>query len=386
MSSQAGLKPLAVIVGPAHPLRGGLATYNERLARELALQYRVIILTFRLQYPGFLFPGQTQYSQDPVPQDLEMDVALNSINPLNWLRVGWKYRQMRPDLVIFRWWMPFFGPCFGTFARLLRGNKHSRLVAITDNILPHEKRIIDRPFSFWFLPALHGAVAMSRSVLSDFQQYGLPQPLPKSLYHAHPLYDNFGAALDRETACQQLQIDPEYRYLLFFGFIRRYKGLDLLLDAMAQLSDTPWKLIVAGEFYEDAKPYEQQIQALGLSEQVLMHTRFIENDEVAAYFCASDCVVQPYRSATQSGVSQIAYHFEIPMVITDVGGLSELVPQGQAGWVCAPEPQAIADAIRSVMLPENHHRIVAQLPKLKKQFSWNSMVKSLQDAAHSQIA
>jgi D-inositol-3-phosphate glycosyltransferase len=382
MSASAGNKPMAVIVGPAHPLRGGLATYNERLARELAQQYQVRILTFSLQYPGFLFPGQTQFSNDPKPDDLDIDVSLNSVNPLNWIRSGLRYRRLAPDLVIFRWWMPFFGPCFGTFARLVRGNKHSRLVAITDNIIPHEKRFFDKPFSRWFLPALHGAVAMSKSVLQDLQEYPLSRKVSKAEYHPHPLYDNFGAGESREEACRALGLDPEYRYLLFFGFIRRYKGLDLLLEAMSLLKDQPhWKLIVSGEFYEEAEPYLAFIKQEGLQNRVLLHTHFIENDDVRHYFCASDCVVQPYRSATQSGVSQIAYHFQTPMIITDVGGLSELVPHQKAGWVCQPHAAAIADSIQAIMKPSVLADIRQHLGELKKGFSWASMVRALQRVA-----
>ncbi len=382
MSATAGNKPMAVIVGPAHPLRGGLATYNERLARELAQQYQVRILTFSLQYPGFLFPGQTQFSNDPQPSDLDIDVSLNSVNPLNWIRTGLRYRRLAPDLIIFRWWMPFFGPCFGTFARIVRGNKHSHLVAITDNIIPHEKRFFDKPFSRWFLPALHGAVAMSKSVMLNLQEYPLSRKVAKAEYHPHPLYDNFGAGESREEACTALGLDPEYRYLLFFGFIRRYKGLDLLLEAMSLLKDHPhWKLIVAGEFYEEAEPYLDFIKQEGLQERILLHTYFIENDDVRHYFCASDCVVQPYRSATQSGVSQIAYHFQTPMIITDVGGLSELVPHQKAGWVCQPHAAAIADSIEAIMKPSVLADIRQHLGELKKGFSWASMVQALQRVA-----
>lgn len=369
-----------VIVGPAHPLRGGLATYNERLARELQQKNKVTLLTFSLQYPNFLFPGQSQFSDDPKPEDLDIDIALNSVNPLNWVNTGIKYKRIKPDVVIFRYWMPFFGPCFGTFARIVKSNGHTQILAITDNIIPHERRFFDTPFSKFFLPVLDGAVAMSKKVLSDLQEFPLSKPVAKTAYHAHPLYDNFGEIVDRQEACKVLYLDPADRYILFFGFIRHYKGLDLLLEAMAllpnSLSDV--KLLVAGEYYEDEAPYNDIIANKGISDRVVLHTKFIPNGDVRLYFSVSDLVAQPYRNATQSGVSQVAYHFELPMIITNVGGLSELVPHGEAGWVCEPTAEALAEAIAEMYVPDRLATMCTNIHTLKQQFSWPSMVLALE--------
>lgn len=372
-----------VIVGPAHPLRGGLATYNERLARELMKNHAVTLLTFSLQYPNFLFPGESQFSSDPKPEDLQIDVALNSINPFNWIKVGWKYRKLKPDLIIFRWWMPFFGPAFGTFARLVKGNKHTKIVAITDNIYPHEPKIIDKPFSRYFLPQLNGAVAMSRKVEQDLMDYPIAKKINKTAYHAHPLYDNFGDALSKEEACKKLNINPEYTYLLFFGFIRHYKGLDILLEAMDRLKPYQHlKLLVAGEFYEDRAPYDKIIADYGLQDQVILHTHFIPNDDVRYYFSAADVVVQPYRTATQSGVSQVAYHFNKPMVVTSVGGLGELIPEGKAGFSGEPLPDCMASQIEKILKPGVLPQMAMEMQEIKKQFSWESMVQQLLDVAN----
>ena len=369
-----------VIVGPAHPLRGGLATYNERLARELQQKNKVTLLTFSLQYPNFLFPGQSQFSDDPKPEDLDIDIALNSVNPLNWVNTGIKYKRIKPDVVIFRYWMPFFGPCFGTFARIVKSNGHTQILAITDNIIPHERRFFDTPFSKFFLPVLDGAVAMSKKVLSDLREFPLSKPVAKTAYHAHPLYDNFGEIVDRQEACRVLDLDPADRYILFFGFIRHYKGLDLLLEAMAllpnSLSDV--KLLVAGEYYEDEAPYNDIIANKGISDRVVLHTKFIPNGDVRLYFSVSDLVAQPYRNATQSGVSQVAYHFELPMIITNVGGLSELVPHGEAGWVCEPTAEALAEAIAAMYVPDRLATMCTNIHTLKQQFSWPSMVLALE--------
>ena len=369
-----------VIVGPAHPLRGGLATYNERLARELQKKNRVTLLTFSLQYPNFLFPGQSQFSDDAQPEDLNIDIALNSVNPLNWISVGLKYKRIKPDVIIFRYWMPFFGPCFGTFARMVKSNGHTQILAITDNIIPHERRFFDTPFNQYFLPGLDGAVAMSRKVLEDLQQFPLRKPVGKTAYHAHPLYDNFGLREDRNQACDALGLDPAHRYLLFFGFIRHYKGLDLLLEAMAllpkSLSDV--KLLVAGEYYEDAAPYDSIIAKHKLEDRVVLHTKFIPNGDVRLYFSACALVAQPYRNATQSGVSQVAYHFELPMIITNVGGLSELVPHEEAGWVCDPTAEALSSAIEAMFEGNRLETMRANIHILKQQFSWPSMVGALE--------
>ena len=374
-----------VIVGPAHPLRGGLATYNERLARELQQKNQVTLLTFSLQYPNFLFPGQSQFSDDPKPEDLHIDIALNSVNPLNWISVGRKYKRIRPDVVIFRYWMPFFGPCFGTFARIVKSNKHTQILAITDNIIPHERRFFDTPFSKYFLPVLDGAVAMSKKVLQDLREFPLRKPVAKTAYHAHPLYDNFGSVEERNEACKKLGLDKNNRYVLFFGFIRNYKGLDLLLEAMALLPDhlQHVHLVVAGEYYEDKAPYEEIIKKRQLGQRIDLHTKFIPNDDVRLYFSAADIVAQPYRNATQSGVSQVAYHFETPMIITNVGGLSELVPHGEAGWVCEPTAESLAHAITSMYEGDQLEHIRKSIKELKKQFSWPSMVHALESVTHS---
>ncbi|MFD2246981.1 glycosyltransferase [Pontibacter ruber] len=368
-----------VIVGPAYPLRGGgMATFNERLAYAFQEQGdEVEIVTFRLQYPSFLFPGKSQYSDEPAPQGLNIRVLINSVNPLNWISTGNYIRRQRPDIVIFRYWLPFMSPCLGTIARIIRSNKHSRILAITDNVVPHERRPGDIPFTKYFLSACHGFLTMSRSVQQDLEYF---EPQKPNVYLPHPLYDNFGAPEPKAEACAALDLDPKYNYLLFFGFIRAYKGLTLLLHALndERLKQMPnLKLIVAGEFYEDAAPYHELIHQLGLQERLELRTDFIPNAEVRHYFCAADLVVQPYRHATQSGVTQVAYHFDKPMVVTNVGGLAELVPNGEVGYVVEPEPEAIATAIADFYTSANAPIYEQNISKYKKRFSWSSFVEAV---------
>jgi glycosyltransferase involved in cell wall biosynthesis len=374
-----------IIIGPAYPLRGGLATYDERLARALqAAGDRVRIVTFSLQYPDFLFPGQTQFSTEPGPTDIDIEVSLNSVNPLTWWQVGRRLRRERPDMVIFRFWLPFMGPALGTVARLVRGNGHTRVVAITDNVIPHEKRPGDGPLTQYFLSACDGFVTMSRSVLGNLQQLGFGSK--PALYRPHPLYDNFGPAKPKAEALAALGLPAQFRYVLFFGFIRAYKGLDILLEAMAdpRVAALPVKLIIAGEFYEEAAPYEALIKKHHLESRLVRATDFIPNEQVANYFSAADMVIQPYKNATQSGVSQVAYHFGRPMLVTDVGGLAELIPNGVVGYVVPPTAPAIADALVDFYANNREVTLAAGVRQEARKFSWEVMVAALKEVAAAQ--
>jgi len=377
------MKGTVVIVGPAWPLRGGLATFDQRLAREfLAEGYECPIYSFSLQYPGFLFPGTTQYSTDAAPEGLTIHTRINSMNPLNWLSVGRELRRLRPDIIVVRFWLPLMGPALGTILRQVRKNKHTRIVAITDNVVPHEKRPGDIPFARYFLNSCDAFVTMSEKVMTDLRVF---QPSKPARQVAHPLYDNFGAPISVAAARQALRnkgvaIGDNDRVLLFFGFIRRYKGLDILLEAMAdrRIGELGIKLLVAGEFYEDAAPYREQIARLGIADRLLLQTDFIPDSEVRDYLCAANAVVQPYRNATQSGVTPLAYHFERPMIVSNVGGLPALVPHEKVGLVAEPEPTALADAIgRFFVLGESY--FLPALRSEKEKYSWSRLVETLLD-------
>ncbi len=367
-----------VLVGPAHPLRGGLAVFNERLIAEFrANGHSAQIFTFSLQYPSFLFPGQTQYTNEPPPPDLPITVAVNSINPLNWWKVGRQLKKMRPDIVIFRFWLPFMGPCLGTLARIIKQNKHTCIVCISDNVLPHEKRPGDRTFTRYFLAACDAFVAMSKKVLDDLR---LLEPQKPARIISHPLYDNFGNALTRQEACEYLGISPHKKYVLFFGLIRHYKGLDLLLEAMSdpRLAQKDLNLIVAGEFYEDITPYHQLIDRLGIAPRLLLKAGFVPNEWVRYYFCAADVVVLPYRNATQSGIAPMAYHFNIPMIVTNVGGLPETVKNEETGYVVEPTAEAIANGINryfSTVGQQENFKAAMQIEK--KRFSWTNLMQGI---------
>jgi glycosyltransferase involved in cell wall biosynthesis len=378
-------KQKVVIIGSAHPLRGGLATYNERLAKEFVDQgHDVCIYTFSLQYPGFLFPGKSQYSTEPAPEGIPIKIKINSINPLNWIKVGRELKKEGPDLVIVKFWIPFMAPCLGTICRIIRKNKHTKIVSILDNLIPHERRPGDLLFIRYWVNSVDGFIAMSRSVFSEINQFVASKPKP-TLFCPHPLYDNFGKEIPKTEAKIHLKLDAKYSYILFFGFIREYKGLDLLLKAFAdeRLRTYPLKLIVAGEFYTDPKPYYELIDKLNLKELVIMHNEFITDSQVSDYFCASDLVVQPYKSATQSGVSQIAYHFNKPMVITNVGGLAEFVPHGKVGYVVEPLENEIADAIFIFFNENKESEFIVNSAIEKQKYSWKNMVKAIESIRYN---
>ncbi|MBW6478607.1 MAG: glycosyltransferase [Bacteroidales bacterium] len=368
-----------IILGSAYPLRaGGLSTFNERLAEEFQAQgHEVIIYTFSLQYPRILFPGKTQYAIRPAPENLNIKVKVNSINPINWWLTGRQIRKENADLLVIRYWLPFMAPCLGTIAGMVRKNKKTRVVTIADNIIPHEKRPGDKWLTRFYIKRSDGFVTLSKSVLSDlekFEKTGKPK-----LYAPHPLYDNFGKKIPREEALKILKLSPEYRYILFFGFIRDYKGLDILLNAMGEqiLADLPVKLIVAGEFYSSDQPYFKIIREKGLGNKVVLHTQFIPNDKVAAYFCASDLVVQPYKDATQSGVTQVAYHFDVPMVVSNVGALPEMVPNNVAGIVVKPEAQKVAKAIFRFFSKNMAEELIQGVKSQKERFSWSRLTEAV---------
>ena len=364
------------IIGPAYPYRGGIATTNERLAKEFtSMGFVVDIETFVLQYPTFLFPGKTQFSEKPAPEGVAIRRTVNSVNPLNWLKVGWRIRKEKPDLVIIRYWLPVLGPALGTIAGLIRKNKKTVVICLADNVIPHEHRPGDRVLTNYFIQRIDGLIAMSRSVLKDGLTFR--ENLPQG-FCPHPIFDNYGEKLSFELARQKLKLDEDKRYLLFFGFIRDYKGLDLLINAFAdaRLRKFPVKLLVAGEYYSNPEPYLKLIRDNNLVEFVELRTDFIPDDEVNLYFSVADLVVQPYKSATQSGVTQIGYHFNKPMLVTNVGGLSEIIPDGKIGYVVEPDSQSIANALVDFYENDRIAEFEASIVEEKKKFSWTNMVNT----------
>ncbi len=365
------------LLGPAYPYRGGLAAFNERLARQFAEECKdVDIRTFKLQYPKILFPGKTQFNNGPAPEGIKIVRELNSINPLNWITTGFRIRKQKYDILLIRYWLPFMALCLGIVARIVRSNKYTMVISLVDNALPHERRPGDIWLTRFFMKSIDGAVALSYTVQKEIESFR--SDIPVSLTQ-HPLFDNYGGRINREDALSKLNLDPDYFYLLFFGFIRNYKGLDLLLKAFSdkRLRNRKVKLIVAGEFYESEIPYKTIVREGGIENDVIFFDHFIRDEDVRLFFSAADLVVQPYKSATQSGVTQIAFQFEVPMLVTDVGGLKEIVPHEQCGYVVRPDPELIADAMVDYLENNRKNTFTECVKKEKKKFTWNKMTDSV---------
>ena len=359
------------ILSPAHPFRGGIAASSERLAKEFQeMGHDVELITFTRQYPAFLFPGKTQYSQQEAPEGLKITRLIHAYNPFNWIWAGIKLRKHPAELFIVRYWITLMAPALGTIIALAKRKR--KCIGLVDNIIPHEPHFYDRMLSAWFIRFMDAFVVMSKSVREEIRSFNASKPVS---YFPHPIYDIYGQKPEKRKALEILQLDPQFNYILFFGFIRDYKGLDLLLEAMAddKIRRLPVKLVVAGEFYGNEEKYVELIKRRGIGDRVILHDDFIPDEKVKCYFSAADLLVQPYRTATQSGIAQIAYHFELPMVVTRVGGLPEIVIHGQSGYVVEPQPPAIAQAIGDFFTENKAGEFIQGTIELKHRFSWRNL-------------
>ena len=377
------MKRKIIIIGPAFPYRGGIANFNNSLAVEYKSQGAdVKIYSFSLQYPSFLFPGKTQYEEGEGPKDIEIIPIINSINPFNWFKVASRIKKENPDYVIIRYWLPFMAPCLGTIAKLIR--KTTKVFAITDNVIPHEKRIGDSFLTRYFVKSSDAFLTLSSSVLDDLKQF---TDTEEKIFIPHPIYDSFGDIVEKSTAKEKLGLEVNGKYLLFFGFVRKYKGLDIMLDIMAdkRIQDLGIKLIVAGEFYDNKEEYISQIDVLGIKDSIILKSDFIPEEKVKDYFCASDMITQTYRTATQSGVTQIAYHFERPMLVTNVGGLAEIVPHNKVGYVCDINTKQIADYIVEFYTKNKEKEFSDNTKEEKKRFTWKVLVEGIDNLIKKQL-
>ena len=362
-----------VIIGPAWPLRGGLSAFDEKLATQFTEKgIQTKIDTFSLQYPNILFPGKSQYTTDPKPKDVNISVCINSINPLNWIKIGLQLYREKPDLIIVRFWIPFLAPCLGTILKIAKKNKHTKVISIVDNMIPHEKRMGDRLLTQYFVKTVDGFIAMSEKVKNDIKTFS-HKPVSIS---PHPIFNHFGDPITKMEARKQLGLPQEKKIILFFGYIRKYKGLDLLIQAMSSesIKKLNIQLMIVGEFYEDASNYHDLVNSLGLQNQISFYSNYIPDGEVKNYVCSADFIIQPYKNATQSGVTPLAYHFEKPMLVTNVGGLADTVPNLKTGIVVEPTTNAIVKGIETLYeLGENH--FIPNIIEEKKKYSWAQMTE-----------
>jgi glycosyltransferase involved in cell wall biosynthesis len=371
-----------IIVGTAYPLRGGIAHYNALLAEALARHHTVETVTFSRQYPAFLFPGKTQQETGEGPHGSPAPQLVDSINPFNWISVGRTLRRRRPDVLIFKYWLPFFAPCFGTIARIVRRGTNTKVILICDNVLPHERRPFDAAFTRYLFRCVNAFIVQSNAVEKELRAFW-----PRALYRnvPHPVYNIFGLPVSREVARQRLQLGGS-RIILFFGYVRRYKGLGVLLEALSLVGRSmEVQLLVVGEFYDDEQKYRDLVKKLRLEDHVLIHSDYLPNEQVGAYFSAADAVVLPYLSATQSGIAQIAFNFEKPVIATDVGGLAEVVRDGITGIIVRPnDATALAEGVLRFYRDAPYDLLIQNIREEKKKYSWENLAAAIEELASDQ--
>lgn len=365
------------ILSTAYPLRGGIAHFTGLLYKDLVKNHDVKVITFSRQYPSILFPGKTQLENGDSIEEIPSSVEVDSINPFNWIAIGNKIKKDEPDLLIYKYWMPFFGPSFGTITKIAKRNKKTKVIVICDNIIPHEKKPGDISFTKYFFNSVDYFITMSRSVQTDLLTI-YPKAKEKLLFH--PIYSNFGKPISKEIARKKLNLNTD-KVMLFFGFIRDYKGLDILLKAVALIKNQiDFTLVVAGEFYSNEEKYISLIAKLELEDIVKLFSDFIPTNEVKYYFSACDVVVLPYKSATQSGIVQIANNFDKPMISTNVGGLPEVINDGKTGYLVDKEnPEQLAESILKYYNENKEAEFVENIRNDADKFSWEEFVKGMME-------
>ncbi len=366
-----------------YPFRGGIAQFNALLYRNFEKQnIDVSAYNFTTQYPEFLFPGQTQYatSEDNADQ-IPTQRTISSINPISYLQTASKISKKQPNLLLMRYWLPFFAPALATVSKKLK-KKGTKSIVIVDNMIPHEKRFFDEIFTKYFLKNTDAYIVMSKSVEKDLLER---KPNAKYIFHPHPIYEHFGKKIERKEALQKLGLSKiegieNKKILLYFGFVRKYKGLDLLLEAFKNLSDD-YFLIIAGESYlsDSENAALQNILDNHLKKQNIdTRLRYVSDSEVNLLFSAADANVLPYRHATQSGVTAIAFHFEVPSVVTDVGGLRDLIEPYNAGTIAEnATPKAIQEAIEELFEKKETINYGENLRIFKEKYSWENLAKRI---------
>jgi D-inositol-3-phosphate glycosyltransferase len=363
------------ILSAAYPLRGGIAHFIGLLYKELLKNNQVEVITFKRQYPSIFFPGKTQTESGDTVEKIETQVLVDSINPINWLKVGRKIRDEAPDLLIYKNWMPFFAPCFGKISRIVKKNEKTKILVICDNIIPHERKPGDISLTKYFFKAVDYFVLLSEKVKDDLLKLKLST---KFKVLPHPIYSNFGERVDKDEARKFLHLKDE-KLILFFGFIRDYKGLDVLFEAMKILKNKiDVKLIVAGEFYSNEDNYIKLIADLDIKDSLHLFTDFIPTSEVKYYFSASDAVILPYKDATQSGIVQIAMNFRKPVIAANVGGLGEVIKDGKTGFIVEKEnPKQLSDAIEKFYKENKESEFVINIEKEIEKYSWEKFISGM---------
>lgn len=356
-----------------YPFRGGIAQFNARLFRELEKKHEVTAFTFKKQYPDFLFPGKTQLTENDDSVDkIPAARIVSTFNPFTYCKAARLIKKSNPDLFITNYWMSFFGIFMGILAS--KQDRKTKKIAIIHNLVPHEKRFFDKWMNSFFVKRYDGFVVMSNAVKNDLLQMN---PNAKHLLINHPWYDHFGKPMNKKEARIELKIDENKKTILFFGIIRDYKGLDLLLDAFSRLNDN-YQLLIAGEIYGNKEKYKNQIRNISGRDRIFFEDRYIPDSQVSTFFSAADVCVLPYRTATQSGITATSFHFEVPMIVTNVGGLKEIVTNEKTGLVVdEPDSDLLKNAINQYFENDLHQKFKKNIQLEKEHNSWSNFVNSI---------
>lgn len=357
-----------------YPFRGGIAQFNAAVYKALEnLNHEVNAYTFTTQYPSFLFPGETQFvKENDNVEKIPAQRILSTVNPFSYHSAAKKIKQNPPDLLLMKYWMSFFAPSLGYVAGKIKSD--TKIITILDNVIPHEKKFYDKAFTRYFLKKNTAFIAMSDKVKNDllsFNKNARVKLVP------HPLYDHFGELRNKIQSKQELGLNPDKKTILFFGFIRDYKGLDLLIDAFSRC-DNSIQLLIAGEVYGSFDKYRKLIDINPRKADIHSHIKYISDVEVPLYFSAADACILPYKSATQSGITGISYHFEVPVIATDVGGLSEIVKHEKTGLIVKnATSDAIAESINDFFSTEKSEYFRNNIKELKEELSWHNFAKEI---------
>ncbi|MFT4601023.1 MAG: glycosyltransferase involved in cell wall biosynthesis, partial [Arenicella sp.] len=368
-----------IIIAPAFPYRGGIAATSDRLAQEYVKRgAEVEVWTFKLMYPKIIFPGKSQYLEEgtKAPQGIIIHRKISSINPFNWIKVGRQLKKSGAQKTIIRYWLPFMAPALGTIAKFGK-SKTNKVVCLADNVIPHEKRMGDKMLSKYFLKKMDGFIVMAEEGIGQLKDvFNISKPIN---YSPHPLFDIYGERLSKKEACEKLKLDAAMNYILSFGLVRKYKGVDLLIEAFETIKDQipNHQLIIAGESYDNWDDYQSIIDKYDLNSRIIRKNLFIPNEEVKYYFSAADFLALTYRTATQSGVTQIAYSMELPMLVTDVGDLSNMVKHDLVGQVCENSIEEIAKSLLAICQESNITKYSHNIKDEKKRFEWSKLCDSL---------
>lgn len=363
-------------LSPFYPFRGGIAQFSDSLYISLSQYAEVKAFTFTRQYPKLLFPGKTQFVSDSdMNRNIPVTRVLDSINPLTFNKTANEIIKFNPDVVLMSYWMPFFAPSFGKVAGRLR-KKGIKVITILHNVIAHEKRFGDEALTKYFFNRCDGFVLLNRSSEKDLLSL---KPDAKYIIHSHPLYDHYGSRIDTVTARNKLGVPADKKTILFFGFIREYKGLDILIESLKEL-DESYHLLIAGEVYGDFKKYEEQISRLGIAGRISLHVKYIPETDIPLYFSAADVCVLPYRTATQSGIIGMSYHFDLPVIVTNTGGLAEMVEEDRTGLIVKKaDSSEIAEALKKYFSEGMKAKFIPNILNYKAAHSWGNLSASIME-------